>query len=120
MPERSVKHDVTHFCWVGAGYISRLNPVWSCCGYSGPTHLGPTHIFFSIILNPLTPSHCGPIKIPPVPVTFMSTPFSIQHDMSSVSLPLPLFFWLVCSPVAPQKGNGLRFTEHMLCILTPN
>ena len=84
MPERSVKHNVTHFGWVGAGYISGLNPVWSCCGYSGPTPA----FFFSIILNPLTPSHCGPIKIPPVLVTFMSTPFSVQHDMSSVSLSL--------------------------------
>lgn len=32
MPERSVKHNMTHFGWVGAGYISGLNPVWSCCG----------------------------------------------------------------------------------------
>lgn len=47
MPERSVKHDVTHFGWVGAGYISGLNPVWSCCGYSGPTH-----IFFQSFSTP--------------------------------------------------------------------
>lgn len=55
MPERSVKHNVTHFGWVGAGYISGLNPVWSCCGYSGPTHLGPTHAFFFNHSQPLDP-----------------------------------------------------------------
>lgn len=50
MPERPVKHNVTHFGWVGAGYISGLNPVWSCCGYSGPTHA-----FFFNHSQPLDP-----------------------------------------------------------------
>lgn len=46
---------------------------------------------FSLILNPLASFHHGSIKIPPVPVTFLSTPFSTQYGMSSVSLPLPFF-----------------------------
>lgn len=73
MPERPVKHNVTHFGWVGAGYISGLNPV------SGVVvDIQDPHAFFSIILNPLTPSHCGPIKFL-LSLSFHATPLSVYN-----------------------------------------
>ena len=107
--ERSVNHNLAQFSWVGAGYISGLGPVWSCCGYSGHTHAS-----FSLILNPLASSHRGPIKIPPV-LSLSCTPPSV-HNMTCPQCP-SLCHYLFVSFFALFLANNDSVASSFLILI---